>query len=168
LSSVETVLHSRGGFRLPLCRVLLTGLIVGAGAGGLSVTLTGALGDGGRSGDSVGAYILFGLVGVLPGAAIGLVSSALAFIATAIYRAFGGRSRRKLILVSASASSLTAIAALLMLFTIPGLDLNVWWILIHGVAVFAIAAFQSHLLATAARPRSRATAQQSARSVPAA
>ena len=159
--------RNRGGFRLPLCRVLLTGLIVGAGAGGLSVILTGAVADGGRSGVSVGTYILVGLVGVLPGAAIGLTSSALAYIATAIYRSFGGRSRRKLIVVAASAASLTAVAALLMLSTIPGLEISPWWILVHGVAVFAIAAFQSHLLATAARPRLRATARQSARSVPA-
>jgi len=160
--------RNRGGFRLPPCRVLLTGLIVGAGGGGLSVALTGALADGGRSGDPIGAYILFGLLGVLPGAAIGLTSSALALVATAIFRAFGGRSRRKLIVAASSAASLSAVAALLMLFTIPGLDISLWWILVQGVAVFGITAFQSHLLVTVARPRSRATLRQSSQSVPAA
>jgi len=159
--------RNRGGFRLPLCRVLLTGLIVGAGGGGLSGILTGLLADDGIVADTGGLFYLIGFVGLLAGSVIGLVASALALVATAIYRAFGGRSRRKLIVVAASTASLSTLAALLSLLTI-GLDISPWWFVIHGVAVFAIAAFQAHLLATVARPRSRATAQRTTRSVPAA
>ena len=159
--------RNRGGFRLPLCQVLLTGLIVGAGGGGLSGILTGLFADDGIVADTGDLYVLTGFVGLLAGAVIGLMSSALASVATAIYRAFGGRSRRKLIVVAASTASLSTLAALLSLLTI-GLDISPWWFVIHAVAVFASAAFQSHLLVTAARPRSRATAQLSSHSVPAA
>ena len=159
--------RSRGGFRLPLCQVLLTGLIVGAGGGGLSGILTGLFADDGIVADTGDLYVLTGFVGLLAGAVIGLMSSALASVATAIYRAFGGRSRRKLIVVSASTAALSTLAALLSLLAI-GLDISPWWFAVHAVAVFAIAAFQSHLLVTAARPRWRATAQRSVTSVPAA
>jgi hypothetical protein len=158
--------RNRGGFRLPVCQVLLTGLIVGAGGGGLSGFLTGLLTDDGIVADVGGLFYLIGFVGLLAGSVIGLVASALALVATAIYRAFGGRSRRKLIVVAASTASLSTLAALLSLLTI-GLNISPWWFVIHGVAVFAIAAFQSHLLVTAARPRSRATLRQSSQSVPA-
>ena len=158
--------RNRGGFRLPLCRVLLTGLIVGAGGGGLSGMLTGLLADDGIVADTGGLFYLIGFVGLLAGSVIGLVASALALVATAIYRAFGGRSRRKLIVVAASTASLSTLAALLSLLA-GGFDISPWWFVIHTVAVFAIAAFQSHLLVTAARPRWRATARRSVTSVPA-
>jgi hypothetical protein len=105
------VRRSRGGFRLPPGQILLTGLIVGAGAGGLSGILTGGMvGDGG-SGDIGGAYVLVGFIGLLTGSLIGLASAALAIAATAVYRAFGGRSRQRLIVVSASAASVTTVGA---------------------------------------------------------
>jgi len=159
--------RNRGGFRLPPCRVLLTGLIIGAGGGGLSGMLTGLLADDGIVADTGGLFYLIGFVGLLAGSVIGLVASALALVATAIYRAFGGRSRRKLIVVAASTASLSTLAALLSLLA-GGLDISPWWFVIHAVAVFAITAFQSHLLATVVHPRSRATAQRTARAVPAA
>ena len=147
--------RNRGGFRLPPCQVLLTGLIVGAGLGGLSGLLTGGIGEDGF----IPFAVAGALIGVLAGSVIGLISSAVGLGVAAIYNAVSGRSRQGLISYAALGVALATVT--LLLATVGPLweGLSPWWFVSHGVVVFGITVFQAHLLVTASRPRSRVRQQ---------
>jgi Kef-type K+ transport system membrane component KefB len=119
-------------------RVLLTGILFGAILGYFSGFFV------------AGAAFTFlgGTLGMMVGAAIGLVASAVALLATAIYRLTIGRTRRGIIITSALATSLTTVAVLVTFLIETPVDTYVWWVTLYGVVVFAATALQAHRLAT--------------------
>jgi hypothetical protein len=128
----------RGGFRLPPVRVLLTGIFFGAILGYLSGFFV------------AGAAFTFlgGTLGMMVGAAIGLFASAVALLATAIYRLTIGRTRRGITITSALATSLTTVAVLVTFLIENPVSTYLWWVIGYGVVVFAATTVQAHRLAT--------------------
>ena len=128
----------RGGFRLPPVRVLLTGTAFGAALGLLNGIFVAGF-----------AFASFGgPIGMIVGAALGLFASAVALLATSLYRLAIGRTRRGIVITSALASTLTTVAVLMVFLDWPGIAAYVWWVILHAVVVFAATAFQAHRLAT--------------------